>query len=402
VLLQTLSWRTAFGLLHRWFGLFTAVFLFIAGATGAVISWDHELDSALNPHLYDSEAGVHKPALALADDVEKRYPLAQVSYLPLAVAQGEAVQVWVEPRVDGASGEPVALDFNQVALDPVSGIEQGRRMWGDVSLTRENLLPFLYKLHYSLELPPIGGIDAGSLFMGIVAVVWVLDAFVSLVLSFPNRRSWRKSFAFRWGRRHARTFDLHRSGGVWIWLLRLTLAVTAVSMNLRSQLVVPIVAALSPLTPSPFDTQAPIPPAEQKDPRLSRADALRLAQAEATRRGWSAPAGAISYTPELGIYGVGFFAVGDEHGDGGLGNPWLYFSAADGSPAGADVPGTGSAGDLFLQAQFPLHSGRIIGTTGRVLMTMLGIAIATLSVTGIVLWWRKRRARRTVGVMRAQ
>ena len=37
-------------LLHRWFGLFIAVFLIIAGLTGALISWDHELDEWLNPH----------------------------------------------------------------------------------------------------------------------------------------------------------------------------------------------------------------------------------------------------------------------------------------------------------------------------------------------------------------
>ena len=30
--------------LHRWAGLFLAVFLFISGLTGAIISWDHELD----------------------------------------------------------------------------------------------------------------------------------------------------------------------------------------------------------------------------------------------------------------------------------------------------------------------------------------------------------------------
>jgi uncharacterized iron-regulated membrane protein len=389
--------------LHRWFGLFTAVFLFIAGATGAIISWDHELDSALNPALYHSEQGPHRSMLALADAVEAADPQAQVSYVPLAVPQGETVQIWVEPRVDAATGKPFEIAYNQVALNPVSGAEQGRRLWGDVSLTRENFLPFLYKLHYSLELPPVGGIDAGSLFMGIVAIVWVLDAFVSLVLSFPHPRSWRKSFAFRWHRGgHALTFDLHRSGGVWLWLLLLTLAVTAVSMNLRSQVVVPLVSALSPLTPNPFDAASPLEPEQQVEPVVSRVRALELAQAEATRRGWRAPAGALSYSPEYGVYGVGFFEPGNDHGDGGLGNPWLYFHASDGSPAGADVPGSGSAGDLFLQAQVPLHSGRIIGTTGRVLMTVLGIAIAALSLTGIVLWWRKRRARHHVRARRAR
>jgi len=397
------AFRRWLGLLHRWFGLFTAVFLFIAGATGAVISWDHELDSALNPALYHAEQGPHRSMLALADTVEAADPRVQVSYFPLAVPQGEAVQIWVEQRVDPATGKPFEIAYNQVALNPVTGAEQGRRLWGDVSLTRENFLPFLYKLHYSLELPPVGGIDAGSLFMGIVAIVWVLDAFVSLVLSFPHPRSWRKSFAFRWRRGgHALTFDLHRSGGVWLWLLLLTLAVTAVSMNLRSQVVVPLVSALSPLTPNPFDAASPLEPEQQIAPAVSRARVLELAQAEAARRGWSAPAGALSYEPEYGVYGVGFFEPGNDHGDGGLGNPWLYFHAGDGSPAGADVPGTGSAGDLFLQAQFPLHSGRIIGTTGRVLMTVLGIAIAALSLTGIVLWWRKRSARHRMRPLRVR
>jgi len=34
--------RLTFALLHRWSGLVIAVFLFVAGATGAVIAWDHE------------------------------------------------------------------------------------------------------------------------------------------------------------------------------------------------------------------------------------------------------------------------------------------------------------------------------------------------------------------------
>ena len=34
----------------------------------------------------------------------------------------------------------------------------------------------------------------------------------------------------------------------------------------------------------------------------------------------------------------------------------------------------GSAGDIFLQSMFPLHSGRIIGIPGRMLMSLMGAA----------------------------
>ena len=56
-------------------------------------------------------------------------------------------------------------------------------------------------------------------------------------------------------------------------------------------------------------------------------------------------------------------------------------------------PWVGTAADIFVQAQFPLHSGRIVGLFGRILISIMGLVVAALSVTGVVIWWRKRRAR---------
>ena len=67
--------------------------------------------------------------------------------------------------------------------------------------------------------------------------------------------------------------------------------------------------------------------------------------------------------------------------------------ARSGAFIGDNVPGTGSAGDIVMQSMFPLHSGRIIGIPGRVLMSLMGVVIATLCVTGVLIWARKRRAR---------
>ena len=54
--------RKALVVVHRWAGLTIALFLFVAGLTGAVISWDHELDEWLNPHLFDARSGEAKAA----------------------------------------------------------------------------------------------------------------------------------------------------------------------------------------------------------------------------------------------------------------------------------------------------------------------------------------------------
>lgn len=394
--------RAPLALLHRWFGLFMAVFLFISGLTGAVISWDHELDEWLNPQLFRSDTpGQRLPALALADRLERDDPRLLVTFLPLSLEPGHSLTLSVHDTVDPATGKLQQTGFNQVALDPVTAQVQGTREWGAVSLSRENLLPFLYKLHYSMHIPDGLGLELGVLFMGLVAIVWVLDCFIALWISFPSAASWRKSFAFRWRQGgHKLTFDLHRSGGVWIWALLLLLAVTSVSMNLQQQVVRPLVSLFSPLSPSPFASRMPAPHEHPIMPVVDRATVLARAAQDAQARGWDAPAGGLFYSPDFGIYGVGFFEAGNSHGDGGLGNPWLYYDGITGAPAGADVPGTGSAGDIFLQAQFPLHSGRILGLPGRVLVSCLGALVAMLSVTGVLIWARKRKSRLKSAMLR--
>ncbi len=389
-------------LLHRWFGLFIAVFLLIAGLTGAIISWDHELDAWLNPQLFNAQTqGQYQSSLTLANQLEAQNPKLQVSYLPLDIAEGKTLILSVSPRMDATTQTAHKLTYNQIALNAVTGEQQGQRQWGEVSLARENLLPFLYKLHYTLHIPDAWGLELGMLFMGIVGIIWLFDCFIALWISFPNLTAWRKSFAFRWsGGPYKLNFDLHRSGGVWVWLLLLMLAVTSISMNLGTQVTRPLVSFFSELSQSPFTSRVPNPEDKPIAPNITREKILSLANIEARKRDIAWPAGAIFYSSTFGIYGVSYFPKGNEHGDGGLGNPWLYFDAEDGRSVGATIPGTGTAGDIFMQAQFPLHSGRILGLPGRILMSLMGLIVATLSLTGIVIWLRKQRSRSTVKAYR--
>jgi uncharacterized iron-regulated membrane protein len=127
---------------------------------------------------------------------------------------------------------------------------------------------------------------------------------------------------------------------------------------------------------------------------VDRHTILQSAIIESEKRGWRKPPGSIFYDPEVGVYGVIFFEPGNDHGDVGLGNPSLFFDGKDGTPAGANVPGEGSAGDIFMQAQFPLHSGRIVGLPGRIFVSAMGLLVAMLSVTGVLIWQKKRWARK--------
>jgi len=391
--------RGALVVMHRWCGLFIAGFLFIAGLTGAVIAWDHELDEWANPGLFRAASGETDsplPPLELARRAEADDSRLRVSFLPLALEPGHTAMLGVAPRIDPATGAPYVLGFNQLAVDPATGQVQGRRQWGRISLSREDLLPFLYKLHYTMHIPKGWGIDFGVWLMGVVSAVWIVDSFLALCISFPNRRTWRKSLSFRLRQGGAKlNFDVHRSGGVWVWGLLLMLAVTSVSLNLGTQVMRPLVSVFSPLTPSPFESRQGSRERELAEPLLGREQAIAVAQAEGRRRGWAAPPGSIFYAQRFGIYGVTFFTPEDDRDDDGMGNEVLYLDGDTGTIIGEKVPGQGTGGDIFMQAQLPLHSGRLLGTPGRVLISLMGIAVAALSMTGLVIWARKRRARTT-------
>jgi uncharacterized iron-regulated membrane protein len=361
-----------------------------------VIAWDHELDAWLNPSYFHARtAGAPLPAVKLAERLEAADPRVQVTWLPLSIEPGNTLIVRVQPRIDPATHAPWVLDFNEVSLDPATGAVQGRRMWGKPSLARLNLIPCIYQFHYTLFLPTKAGINLGIWVMGVVGMVWLADGLIALALAFPNLKSWRKSFVFRMKRGgYALTFDLHRSGGVWLWGLLTIVALTSVSMNLAGPVVRPVVSLFSTLTPDPYRSVTPGPRLSADEAAAARERVVAAAPAAGRRAGLAAPPGGLFYVPSLGIYGVGYFAADESQGGAGLGNPWLLMDARSGKLIAAQVPGRGTAGDIFMQLQFPLHSGRIAGLAGRIAVSFTGVFVAVLSVTGLLIWLKKARARR--------
>ena len=425
--------RAFWTLMHRYAGLVIAGFLFISGVTGAIISWDHELDDVLNPHLMEAHTpGKAQSSLVLAQQVEARYPQVRVSYIPLHAQQGESLALGLSPRVDPATNKLAEPGFNQIFVDPVSGAELGKREWGAVwPITKETFVSFLYRLHYTLHIPEMWGIDRwGIWLMGGIAIIWMFDSFVGFYLTLPLRRRggaaravavanddiaadkpapagkswwqrWQPAWKVRWrGGSNKLNFDLHRAFSLWTWALLFILAFTAFSLNLYNEVFSPVLKTFSTVTPTPFDTRPMAGKHQPITPRLTYSDVVHIASNEALRRNWAEPAGGVFYSQEFGIYAVSFFQPGNDHGSGGVGNASLYIDGADGRLLGDREPWKGTAADIFLQAQFPLHSGRILGLPGRILISFMGVVVAMLSVTGVVIWWRKRASRVTVAQKR--
>jgi len=406
--------RAFWTLLHRWLGLATALFLVVSGLTGAVISWDHEIDGWLNSALYDTRSrGPFKDPFALAAAVEAHDPRVRVAYLPLGFEPGHTSTYFVQPRTDPVTGRPYALGYNQVFVDPVTADIRGRRNAAAVSLKPETLMPFLRKLHYMLHVPAMWGQDrVGYWIMGAIALIWLVDSFVAFYLTTPRRlktprdaparhrkpgswwNRWQPSWAVRWrAGGYKLNFDLHRAGGLWIWPLIIVIAFTSFSLNLYKEVFYPVLSLVSKTTPGPSALRPLAPLGAYIEPKLGFREIVAAADAQARQRGWDTPLGGVFYNARGGFYNVSFFSHESHDDSDGMDLSNLYLDGQDGHVIGSNRPWEGTAADVFVQLQLPLHGGRIIGLPGRILMSLMGLMVAMLSVTGIVIWARKRRAR---------
>lgn len=390
--------RSFLVLLHRYIGLATAVFLLLAGITGSILAFNHELDEWLNTGFYAASAeGQRLPPGELVDAVQSAHPKLQVWYMEYPDQVGHTALLAAVPRNDPATGKPFDERNQVLYLDPVSGEQKGQRYWGECCFQRENFVPFILEFHYNLTLPG----NWGLLLMGLVAIAWVIDCFIALWLTLPRGRPFWKKWSTAWkikgGHTYRLNFDLHRAGGLWLWLLLLPIAVSSVAMNLPSQVFKPVVSLFSPIEPSVYEARGRMPADELGTTRLSYQQAYERAQQEGKRLGLTAAIGELYYSFEYNFYGAGF----GQHDTEAHGKSWLFFHGSDGRLLGEEIAGEGALGERFYRLQLPIHGGRIIGLTGQVMIAVLGVLIAGLSGTGVYIWWRKWQARRSSKARRA-
>ena len=380
--------RLALVRLHRWFGLTLAAFLIVAGLTGSVIAFQRELDAALNPELFTRVAT--GPALsfdALARRVEAQLPGARVGAIQPAAGFVRSRLL----RVEAVEGQP-PLTFDEVYADPSTGRVLGTRMWGACCLARENLVPFLFKLHYTLHLPG----QWGAWVMGGVAILWVFDCLIALVITTPRggRRleSWRKVASIKLNASpQRRIFDLHRAPGLWLWGVLLLMAVSGVALNLREEIFRPVVAFFSLVAQPVF--QIPVPPSD-RPPSLGFDAAARVAERHAASAAIAGTTAYVTHAPGLNAYGVALAVPGQRDPRAGLGPAWVFVDDRDGAIRSVEVPGRGSAGDVVMQLQYTIHTGLVAGLAGQIVVCITGIVVALLSITGVLIWRLKRRGAR--------
>ena len=404
-------------LIHRYAGLFMAAVLIVAGLTGSILAFYHELDDRLNPPPDNKVAPLPTAMLdpfVLRNRALTLAPHAGINNVNLKAEAGEIYSPELVADIDPATNQPYALQL--IKLNPYTGEQipavisasNGNQSIGYWPLTRRNILPFIYALHYSLALGPFG-----SWLFGIVAVVWSVDCFVGFYLTLPVRsislphaalkaprgeRSFWQRWLIAWKIKRPSSslrlnFDLHRAGGLWLWPMLLIFAWSSVLLNLGEQVYIPVMMPFFELT---LAKDYPLPALPQPRPqpgvdfKTAYEQAKRLLFEQARQHGFKVLAEqSISYDPAKGLY---VYTVVSDRDIGSSGLTMLWLDGNSNDFAGLYLPTGVKVGDSISNWLQSLHMARVGGLPYKIFVCLMGLAVAMLSVTGVYIWWRKRRS----------
>lgn len=358
---------------HRAFGLAAALWLVLLALSGSLIAFYDDVDRWLNPDwLSIPSAATHPPDVDTAlRNAAAALPGFTPRYIDLPDSPGDVLAVLGSARVRGA--EPTSV---QAFLDPRDGRLLGWRDLEHISLHPRHLMNTVYGLHTELLLH-----ETGVWLIGLLALLWMFDHVAGVLLAIPRRTgalsAWRVAGR---GLNLRRLYDLHRAPSMWLLPLTFMLALTGWCLTWYGESRA-LVQWASPVTTRLHLDFPDVAVAD--DPPVGANAAIAR-----TRALVDGDIDSVLALPRKAAWGVRSFDGRDIDDFGRL---WTYVSMTDGRILGQRHDLGDSAGDAFFAWQYPLHSGRAFGLAGQVIISIAGLGTAAVCVSGVWLWWRRRR-----------
>ena len=381
--------KQTFVILHRYLGLTTAMFLFLAGLTGSFLAYYHEIDEWLNPHLFTTpETGTdylpEAQLFAIASEYSQQSG-GDINMMPLEFSPGRTLRFYV----NGSD------QFNRLFLNPYTGDIAGTRVWDDLTEDVRNFAGFIYKLHYTLWLPGVWGIWI----LGIIALIWTIDCFIALATTLPVVKvfnlklffkRWKQSYKMRWrSKGYTFHFLLHRAAGLWVWALLLIFAWSSVAFNLRD-VYQPVTYSLLGTPPTAPRTGHELPPMDPDSAlQAARTEVLSVGQTHGVDIGWER---SLRYIEASNTYQYRFHSSRDVDAD--IARSVIYIDAHHGTLLATFWPTGQYASTTVTQWLYALHMGEVFSWPYQLLVCLLGLLVAYFSYSGVLIWWKKRSKRR--------
>jgi uncharacterized iron-regulated membrane protein len=359
--IKTIS-RLAFSL-HSWLGLISGVFLLLLGLSGSALVFREEIDQHCNAKLL--KVSPEKQVLSV-DSIYRKIGhdhrnLAGIAWLNPNAAPNEAYEF----RLYQNDGKISTYDLGMISIDPYTG--QTLRE-GDLKSFSPGLIQWLFQFHWSFQLGLPGLLLATvfgmTMLFSTVTGILIYRKYIWKVLLFKVRiktDNWRTI-----------TSGLHRIVGVWALVFNVVIFFTGFWMNKfsmdaaywKSQTVA---ASLNTMSVQPIDKL--LATAKANMPDLVITNIYLPTQPEKTFRARGKVKGQFAIFDGINAIAIDQFS---------------------GAVLSIDRLSEKSLSEQLEATFYPLHTGNYGGFSLKIFYVIIGLMPGLLSITGALLWWRKR------------
>jgi uncharacterized iron-regulated membrane protein len=357
--------RRALFQIHLWSGVLLSAYVVVIALTGAILVFRTEvfrteLTRAQFPqvlHAYDPHHTA--PIATVVASFNRAYPHSTLTNL---ITPAPQTPVYLLTASD-PQRHPLRL-----LADPVTAqIHPQPRTW----------LDWIYDLHVYLLLGSAHGMQIN----GIGATILLLLTLTGLALWWPGIRIWTRGLRIDFRRNRRRiNFDAHNAIGFWTLFVVSWWAISGIYFAWYRQIAA-AVAIVSPIQ-GMASPAAPHPPADPT--RIPLAQLL-----EAIHH--AAPNGRLYSLSDPALKGQTVYALVDLRAPGDFSHrDILTLSTTDARVLTTWHYGQNhTLGDWFLWAMHPLHFGTLWGLPIKILWAIFGLALAVLTVTGLIMYWNR-------------
>lgn len=368
-----MTFKQLTGKLHRWLGLTSGLVVFIVAVTGCMYCFQEEIQDAVQEYRFVEDAG--KPFVAptkLRDIAQRQLPGRHL----------HSVQYNERNRAAIASFWHGGEYYYLVYLDPYNGnVLKVKDMDRD-------FFRIVLAGHYYLWLPPM----IGQPIVAVATLIFTVMLISGIILWWPKKNNRKQRFKVKWDARWRRkNYDLHAVFGFYCSLIALVFALTGLVWGFQwfAGSVYWVASGGRPMKPfsevlsvSSEDTKAVY--ADPVD-RIWQRMAKEHPQAILDVHFPEAVSGSIeiAVNRQRGTYWKTDYRYFDQRT-----LKELYPDHSYGRLKNAN------AGDLTLRMNYDIHVGQIWGLPGKILAFFASLIVASLPVTGFLVWWGRRNKKK--------
>lgn len=359
--------RQAIFQVHWFLGVTAGLVLAVMGFTGALMAFEPQIVAALTAQTHRSASPVTPLGPdALVGRILDQRPGAEIQRL--IVGQDSALPYSV--RLLGADGREDSL------VDPATGALLGAAPGSETFAT-------IRRVHRWLALPD-NGEGWGRRITGVAALSLIFFAVSGLYLRWPRRpldwRNWLVLDLRRTGRNLYRT--LHAVIGGWALVFYLVSASTGLwwSYGWYQDGVRQLLTGEAPTA------ERPAPSGEKADkPPLASID-----RAWAAVRVVASPYDQVTINPSRGDKPVKFSVLPQGARHDRMTDVYAV-RPGDGTIVERDLYASRPMGEVIVGSVLPIHRGTFFGVPGQIMMMISSISLPLFAVTGLLLYFGRRR-----------